>query len=200
MNQLTQGDRFSNSNRSITLTRQVDHIIDSFAVREIVPMGNAFDSDLKTLTNKERKYLYKFISNYKGKAFPFSEDPCICTIKNGPTREYGCSAMIHHFAIDVDGSVYPCRLIPHVIGRVSNLDEAWNNSIAQKIRSRKDFLGECNECYLIQYCGGCRAQTYHRHGDLFAEDNRCFIKTWMARKAIESIVCKSKTIIIAKQT
>lgn len=150
----------------------IDPLVSTIHAREVFHLGNAVR--METLTDGQRYKLFKFVRDYKGRATLVCEDPCICTMKNGPIREYGCSAMRHHFCVDVDGNIYPCRLIEVPIGTMSNIQEAWFSDIGKKIRHRNWLKGACKKCALLQHCGGCRAYALSR-GDLFGEDDRCFL-------------------------
>lgn len=150
----------------------VDPLVSMVHIREIFHLGNAVD--METLTDGQRYKLFKFVRDYKGKSTLVCEDPCICTIKDGPIREYGCSSMRHHFCVDVNGNIYPCRLIEIPIGTISNIQEAWFSEMGKKIRHRIGLKGACEKCELLQHCGGCRAYALSR-GDLFGEDDRCFL-------------------------
>lgn len=89
----------------------------------------------------------------------------------------GCSAGITLLAIDPDGCVRPCDMLPLKIGsiREKSLMEIWTqNHILKKLRNRQNIRGWCGRCSIRDICGGCRARAYTYFGDLFGPDPNCF--------------------------
>lgn len=88
----------------------------------------------------------------------------------------GCLPGITEIFINNIGNVYPCTMMPVLLGNIrkNNLKEIWNNSqFLLKIRDRENLKGNCKQCSLQRVCGGCRAAAFGEHGDYFAEDPYC---------------------------
>ncbi|MBU4204639.1 SPASM domain-containing protein [Patescibacteria group bacterium] len=88
----------------------------------------------------------------------------------------GCLPGITEIFINNIGNVYPCTMMPILLGNIrkNNLKEIWNNSqFLLKIRDRKNLKGSCEKCFLQRVCGGCRAAAFGEYGDYFAEDPYC---------------------------
>jgi len=143
-----------------------------FRTRELIAIGDGKHID--TITPEQRKDFFEFLKKYDGKSRLRSEDPIQCSIENGKIRKGGCVAMREHFCIDVDGSVFPCRLFPMKTGTVDDLGKAYNSDVATKLRNR-ELKGKCSGCRLIENCGGCRAYSYLKDGDPLGEDSRCLL-------------------------
>ena len=91
----------------------------------------------------------------------------------------GCAGGISSCVIDEDGNVLFCYYLREVIAgniKADRLINIWNNSeIFKKARNRKNIKGKCSKCKYILCCGGCRAESYFRTGDLFNEDFNCWL-------------------------
>lgn len=151
----------------------LDGKVNKFHMREVTPIGAAEGFDY--ITTEERWKLYKKINEWTGKTRVFLEDPPFCTIDpNLIEKRAGCAAMICLLCVDTDGSVYPCRKAPYKMGTIDDIEAAWNNPIANRMRIR-DFEGSCGVCNIIGSCGGCRGYAY-AHGNILGSDDRCFLQ------------------------
>ncbi len=89
----------------------------------------------------------------------------------------GCSAGITLLAVDPDGSIRPCDMLPLKIGNIreKSLMEIWTkNSLLKRLRNRESIQGWCGRCSIRDICGGCRARAYAYFGDIFGPDPNCF--------------------------
>jgi len=155
------------------LWKLLDGKVNKFHMREVTPIGAA--EGFEKTTNEERWNLYKKIFDWNGKTRVFLEDPPYCTIDPSLIdKRAGCAAMICLMCIDTDGSMYPCRKAPYKMGSIDDIEAAWNNPIAQRMRIR-DFDGPCGSCNIRGSCGGCRGYAY-AHGNIVGSDDRCFLK------------------------
>lgn len=155
------------------LWKLLDGRVNKFHLREVTPIGAA--EGFENMLVEERWALYKKIHDWNGKTRVFLEDPPYCTIDPDQIeRRAGCAAMICLMCIDTDGSVYPCRKAPYKMGTIDDIEAAWNNPIAKKMRIR-DFEGPCGVCNIKGSCGGCRGYAY-AHGNILGSDNRCFLQ------------------------
>lgn len=87
----------------------------------------------------------------------------------------GCAAGYHGLAIESDGSVYPCRRLPIVLGNIFRDDivDIWNHPIMDNLRNRDMLKGKCGRCEYRWLCGGCRGIPYALKGDYLEEDSQC---------------------------
>ena len=157
----------------LELWKLLDGKVNKFHLREVTPIGAA--EGFEDMLAEERWALYEKIHDWNGKTRVFLEDPPYCTIDPDQIeRRAGCAAMICLMCIDTDGSVYPCRKAPYKMGTIDDIEAAWSNPIAEKMRIR-DFEGPCGVCNVKGSCGGCRGYAY-AHGNILGSDNRCFLQ------------------------
>jgi MoaA/NifB/PqqE/SkfB family radical SAM enzyme len=64
-------------------------------------------------------------------------------------RQWTCSAMYNYAFIDFDGKVYPCEIIPEVIGNVKEwkFQDIWNGRAARYWRRKIGRLECCRTCH-----------------------------------------------------
>ena len=91
----------------------------------------------------------------------------------------GCSGGSISCYISQKGTVHPClALYELVVGdlRKQRFSDIWNKSeIFNDFRTRHKLKGKCKKCNYKFECGGCRADAYYKHHDLWAEDPNCWI-------------------------
>lgn len=90
----------------------------------------------------------------------------------------GCLAGIAAGYVTAEGNFFPCPFIWKSCGNVKNksLEEIWNNSdILKVLRDRSQFYGKCGNCRFINCCGGCRASSLYKYGELNNSDDNCFL-------------------------
>ncbi|MFC1710911.1 radical SAM protein [Nanoarchaeota archaeon] len=89
----------------------------------------------------------------------------------------GCMAGVGWCAIQPDGLVTPCVLMPDlVVGDVKkeSFSEIWTNSpLFNKLRDRDNLKGNCGGCKNKSSCGGCRARAYALTNDPLEGDYSC---------------------------
>ena len=94
----------------------------------------------------------------------------------GDPRCLGCSAGSFICAIDTDGNVTPCPVLPVSCGNVfhTTLTEIWQQSpILCAIRARTSYGEPCVSCHHLELCGGCRAEAYMDKDDVLAGIECC---------------------------
>jgi len=105
----------------------------------------------------------------------------------------GCLPGITEIFVNNIGNVYPCTMMPILLGNIrkNNLKDIWDNSqFLLKLRDRKNLKGSCKKCSLQRICGGCRAAAFGEYGDYFAEDPYCpnsFMEKNLKNKKSKSI-------------
>ena len=90
----------------------------------------------------------------------------------------GCLAGIAAGYITAEGDFFPCPFIRKSCGNVKlqRLEDIWNNSdILSTIRDRSSFKGKCGNCKFVNCCGGCRASSLYKYGELKNSDDNCFL-------------------------
>ena len=68
----------------------------------------------------------------------------------------GCSAALYNMCIEPNGDVLPCQSYYSPLGNIlhSTWDSIWNHELSIQLRERKNLPKKCNQCELIQECGG----------------------------------------------
>lgn len=97
----------------------------------------------------------------------------------------GCQAGRGQGCVTARGDVYPCVLLPVVLGNVrrQRLADLWRtHPVIHALQDRSRLGGACGSCALRSRCGGCRAVAYARTGDFLAADERC----WLPHTALPS--------------
>jgi len=97
-------------------------------------------------------------------------------LKNNKIKGALCNLGDESMALMPDGTIFPCRRLPIVIGNI--LNENFED-IVKRLRKFRDetqekLKGKCKNCK-IKNCIGCRALTYAVTGDLYEEDPQCFL-------------------------
>jgi radical SAM protein with 4Fe4S-binding SPASM domain len=68
----------------------------------------------------------------------------------------GCTAALYNMCIEPDGGVIPCQSYYQQLGNISfdTWDSIWNHKLAISLRERQYVLKKCNDCVLLNECGG----------------------------------------------
>ena len=91
----------------------------------------------------------------------------------------GCLAGIAAGYITADGDFLPCPFIRVSCGNIKSqkLEDIWNNSqVLSILRNRTAFKGKCGKCKFVNCCGGCRASSLYKYGELNNSDDNCFLE------------------------
>ena len=91
----------------------------------------------------------------------------------------GCLAGIAAGYVTAEGDFLPCPFICVSCGNIKNesLDDIWNNSsVLNVLRKRTAFKGKCGKCKFVNCCGGCRASSLYKYGELDNSDDNCFLE------------------------
>ncbi len=96
---------------------------------------------------------------------------------DSPLMNYStrCPCGIHYCRITPDGKLTPCPYLPEVAGdlRSQSFAQVWNHSpLFQTLRDKK-LTGKCGSCEYREVCGGCRARSFARTGDILGPDDSC---------------------------
>jgi len=90
----------------------------------------------------------------------------------------GCLAGIAAGYVTAEGDFLPCPFIRVSCGNIKNqkLEDIWNNSsVLSVLRNRTAFKGKCGKCKFVNCCGGCRAASLYKYGELNNSDDNCFL-------------------------
>lgn len=91
----------------------------------------------------------------------------------------GCLAGIAAGYVTAEGDFLPCPFIRISCGNIKNqkLEDIWNNSsVLGTLRNRTGFKGKCGKCKFVNCCGGCRAASLYKYGELNNSDDNCFLE------------------------
>jgi len=105
--------------------------------------------------------------------------------KNG-TYLCGCSAGFRMLSVLSDGTVYPCRRLPIVIGNIKGgfKNLVLESKVMEELRNL-DEMRKNSLCDKVVHCRGCRAVAYAITGDYMAKDPMCF------KEYLENDKCKT---------
>ncbi|MBF0458499.1 MAG: radical SAM protein [Nitrospirae bacterium] len=156
-----------------------------FSFSRLVPIGRGASYSGEMLSANQMKGLFQSCLALKSEnliEMPMRDPlwgPYLSGRANPPNPRLlsGCSIGYNGICIDSDGSVYPCRRLPVLLGNVMNddLEKIWNCETLERLRNRDALRGKCGKCRYRWQCGGCRAVAYAMSGDSLAEDPQCFI-------------------------
>jgi AdoMet-dependent heme synthase len=104
----------------------------------------------------------------------------------------GCSAGCGGICVDSDGSVYPCRRLPIVIGNAvrDSLVDLWQTPLMTSLRNRDRLGAACGKCQLRWQCGGCRAIPYALSGDPLGADPQCFYRPTLYERFLRAAAAR----------
>jgi radical SAM protein with 4Fe4S-binding SPASM domain len=152
-------------------------ISDGLIIERFVPLGEGMQLKEFYLKQEEWFYIVQLIKDYffidnlnelaKFRAFyiDFKEDEVFGALCN----------LGESFAIMPDGSIYPCRRLPIILGNAlttRNIKEKIDNF---RKEIEKNLKGKCSKCVFFNECIGCRAGVYATKNNLFYPDEQCFI-------------------------
>lgn len=156
--------------------------VNSIAFGLIMIAGRAEkNSKILAVTNEEVLYAYETIRR-------MSEETGIKTNIENLWFEHKhfekrimCGAGVIMLSVAANGDVYPCQNLHYNDLKAGNvrkkrLREIWeNSSILEKFRKLSVLdINECKDCELRFICaGGCRANSYNIHGNLYNSDPLC---------------------------
>jgi len=68
----------------------------------------------------------------------------------------GCSAALYNMCIEPNGDVLPCQSYYFSLGNIlhNTWDSIWNHDLSIQLRERRNLPDKCNQCELVQECGG----------------------------------------------
>lgn len=160
----------------------MDLDVDTFALDRFIPEGQAIDHRDWLLSPEELKRCFKAvyewgISHPKPRVLTYR--PLFCLIDSeSPHIGAMCSVGINALTILHDGSVYPCRRLPIVLGNVvtdSLFEIFYESPILWKAREPSNLGGRCSSCEFVPVCRGCRAMALAVTGDWLGEDPQCWL-------------------------
>lgn len=68
----------------------------------------------------------------------------------------GCSAALYNMCLEPNGDVLPCQSYYYPLGNIlkNSWNSIWNHELSLQLRERKNLPQKCNQCELVQECGG----------------------------------------------
>jgi len=100
------------------------------------------------------------------------------SISTMDVNKFYCGGIV---CVTVDGDVTPCSVIRKSFSNIHKtplekiIEEHRDELLLTHLRDPKNLPGHCASCEHNSVCWGCRATAYYEHGDLFAEDPKCWI-------------------------
>ena len=157
--------------------------VDTFSIDRFIPEGQGAQNKEWLLTTADVRNCFQTIyrwamENRKPRVLMYR--PLFCLIDSeSPHVGAMCSVGVNALTILHDGSVYPCRRLPIVLGNVLKdslhkifyeSEELW------KVRVPTNLKGRCSSCQFVPVCRGCRAMALAVTGDWLEEDPHCWLR------------------------
>jgi len=161
--------------------------LDGIIIERLVPLGQSKDEFSNVLTKNMLKKLWNHLliengydasKSYEYRALKIEYQKrnkkeeiykTVIKVANCIVGQDGCAIM-------PDGSVFPCRRLPLVIGNLLNselYDIFENSKILKDLTNRNLIQGKCQRCD-SSFCLGCRAMVYAVKKNLYGEDPHCW--------------------------
>jgi radical SAM protein with 4Fe4S-binding SPASM domain len=165
----------------LELLREYD--VDVFSIDRFIPEGQGARTREWLLSPTDVRRCFQIVyrwamENSKPRVLMYR--PLFCLIDSkSPHVGAMCSVGVNALTILHDGSVYPCRRLPIVLGNVLKdslhqmfyeSDELW------KVRVPTNLKGRCSSCQFVPVCRGCRAMALAVTGNWLEEDPHCWLR------------------------
>ena len=158
------------------------HEADRFAFSRLVPCGTARHEPPEPLSSEETARAFRTVWDFRRRGtsleLPLRDPLWQLFFSHDRPSPYagGCSAGYNGICLEADGSVFPCRRLPLLLGNVlrDDLGSLWRHPTMQALRDRDRLRGACGRCLNRWRCGGCRAIARGIGGDAFGPDPQCF--------------------------
>lgn len=159
----------------------------------VVPFGRATNNSMGMTALQKKEFLLEVVRlkrHFQDLINVETEDPLKFIVGRGvwdfsdidPNDDLsfgGCTAGITTINVTSDGIVTPCAVLPTQIldaknkSSVAIAEEFVRSSVVKTLLSRS-LGGKCASCEMKRVCGGCRAVSFARSGDLMGEDCTCW--------------------------
>ena len=127
--------------------------------------------DLETEYDEYKKYAEFFKEQVKNQHYDIASkmtdfNKAMEKIDNATKRNYGCGAFHRMYAVDIDGSLYPChRFVGHPEFSVGNIFDNKKNDVEKW--HHVDSRDKCSSCWMKNLCGGgCAYENYVENGSI----------------------------------
>jgi len=157
--------------------------VDAFTIDRFIPEGQGAQNRDWLLSSIDVRDCFQRVyrwamENKKPRVLMYR--PLFCLIDSkSPYVGAMCSVGVNALTILHDGSVYPCRRLPIVLGNVlkDSLHQIFYESVdLWKVRVPTNLKGRCSTCQFVPVCRGCRAMALAVTGDWLEEDPHCWLK------------------------
>lgn len=161
------------SPKNLDYIKTFDHLVNlGFTAIPIEPAKNLLsEMDSKIELAEYIRYLEYFKTHVKHENFDIANKMTDFTkamekIENAGKRKYGCGAFHRMYAVDIDGSLYPCHrfvglpefCVGNIYGKQEKETEQWCNV---------DDRDKCSACWMKNLCGGgCAYENYVENGSI----------------------------------
>lgn len=157
--------------------------VDTFSVDRFIPEGQGSRNRDWLLSATEVRECYQTVYQWAMKNRSprvLMYRPLFCLIDSqSPHVGAMCSVGVNALTILHDGTVYPCRRLPIVLGNVlkdSLHTIFYESDLLWKVRDPSNLKGRCASCKFVPVCRGCRAMALAVTGDWLEEDPHCWLK------------------------
>lgn len=174
-------DTIPHLQKSIILAKQLG--AKRISASRFIPIGNGIGNQVNALTKDDIKFAYETIFNtmIKNNIFIYISDGIWFAFLSKHLKQNlnfkGCAILNGSINVVANGDILLCRKVDKTFGNILKNKKAFKelkaNPIYIKLQSR-ELKGKCATCKYKSVCGGCRAHCYAT-GDLFCEDDLCFI-------------------------
>jgi len=164
-----------------TMERMAEWGVDVFSTDRFIPEGQGEGHQEWLLSAEELRETFQQVHDWgiaHSKPRVLMYRPLFCLIDaDSPHVGAMCSVGANALTILHDGTVYPCRRLPMVLGNVlsDSLHDIWYSSpILWQARQPSNLQGRCGTCEHVPICRGCRAMAMAVQGDWQGEDPQCW--------------------------
>jgi radical SAM protein with 4Fe4S-binding SPASM domain len=160
-----------------------EYSVDTFTIDRFIPEGQGAQNREWLLSPIEVRDCFQNVyqwamENREPRVLMYR--PLFCLIDSeSPHVGAMCSVGVNALTILHDGTVYPCRRLPIVLGNVlkDSLHQIFYESAdLWKVREPANLKGQCATCQFVPVCRGCRAMALAVTGDWLEEDPHCWLK------------------------
>jgi len=156
--------------------------IDGLIIERFIPLGRGRESLNEVLSKEEWKEMVRMLLDFfqteekEDSLLPYQAFQVSFNEEEPEFLGAPCVIGVDGLCIMPEGSVFPCRRFPVLIGNLLKepLEQIWEKSeLLERLRRKENLRGRCGRCG-IKDCRGCRSLALALTGDYLEEDPHCW--------------------------